>query len=324
MTAPTPLSASTGPLLADYDALLVDLDGVVYVGQQPIAGAREGLESARKAGVAVTFVTNNAAHTAGDVVAQLTALSVAAAPEEVVTSSMAAADLLSRDLPPGSTVLVVGGAGLWSAINDAGLRPVRTADGVAAVVQGWGPEVAWTDLAEAAVALRAGARWVATNLDRTLPSPRGPLPGSGSLVAAVETATGRRPDAVAGKPNPPLFDAARRRTGSRRPLMVGDRLDTDIAGAVTAGIPALLVLTGVSSAADLLAAPPEQRPTYLGRDLSALSRRQPTVDATGAVHRETTAADDGLDGLRSAAARAWSGALRPEEYDATLTALDLG
>ena len=322
MTGPA-LAAATRPLLDEYDALMLDLDGVVYLDDQPIPGAPEALARVHQAGRAVTFVTNNAAHTPADVVARLTALGVKATDEEVVTSSMAAADLLAADLPAGSPVLVVGGRGLWSAVEAAGLTPSRTADGVAAVVQGWGPDVAWADLAEATVALRAGARWVATNLDRTLPSPRGPLPGSGSLVAAVQTATGRDPDAVAGKPHAPLFDAARRRTGDGPALMVGDRLDTDIAGAVAAGLPTLLVLTGVSTAADLLAADPASRPTYLGRDLGALFTTHPAVDADGTVHRVAGQDDDGLDGLRSIAARAWSGDLPQEQYDAALKTLDL-
>lgn len=322
MTRPA-LAAATRPLLDCYDALLLDLDGVVYLDDQPVAGAREALERVHHAGRAVTYVTNNAAHTPADVVARLTSLGIAATEAEVVTSSMAAADLLAADLPAGSPVLVVGGRGLWSAVEAAGLSPRRTADEVAAVVQGWGPEVAWADLAEAAVALRGGARWIATNLDRTLPSPRGPLPGSGSLVAAVQTATGRSPDAVAGKPFAPLFDAARRRSGDGTALMVGDRLDTDIAGAVAADIPTLLVLTGVSTAADLLAAAPESRPTYLGRHLGALMTTHPAVDADGTVHREPGQADDGLDALRSLAARAWSGAMPPEQYDEALETLDL-
>ena len=322
MTGPS-LAAATRPLLETYDALLLDLDGVVYLDDDAIAGAPEALRRARADDLTVSFVTNNAAHTPADVVARLTGLGVAATEDEVVTSSMAAADLLAADLPTGSTVLVVGGRGLWSAVEAAGLTPSRTAEGAVAVAQGWGPDVAWADLAEAAVALRAGARWVATNLDRTLPSPRGPLPGSGSLVAAVQTATGRSPDAVAGKPHRPLFDAARGRGGSLRPLMVGDRLDTDIAGAQDAGIPALLVLTGVATAADLLAAAAGSRPTYLGRDLGALTTTHPAVDPDGTVHREPGDPDDGLDGLRSLAARAWSGDLPPDEYDAALKTLDL-
>lgn len=322
MTRPS-LAAATRSLLETYDALLLDLDGVVYLDDEAIAGAPEALRQARDGDRTVTFVTNNAAHTPADVVARLTRLGIAASDAEVVTSSMAAADMLAADLPAGSTVLVVGGRGLWSAVEAAGLAPSRTADGAVAVAQGWGPDVAWADLAEAAVALRAGARWVATNLDRTLPSPRGPLPGSGSLVAAVQTATGRSPDAVAGKPHRPLFDAARRRSGGGQPLMVGDRLDTDIAGAEAAGIPALLVLTGVATAADLLAAGAGSRPTYLGRDLGALTTTHPAIDPDGTVHREPGAADDGLDRLRSLAARAWNGVLPPEEYDAALSTLDL-
>lgn len=299
------LSASTAPLVECYDALLLDLDGVVYLDDQPVAGAVGALQQARDAGLAITFVTNNAAHTPGDVVDRLESLGVKADTEEVVTSSMAAADLLAAELPASAPVLVVGGRGLWSAVEAAGLIPTRKADGVAAVAQGWGPDVAWADLAEATVALRAGARWVATNLDRTLPSPRGPLPGSGALIAAVRIASGREPDAVAGKPYPPLLDAARRRSRGARPLVVGDRLDTDIAGAVAADLPSLLVLTGVSQPADLIAAPADQRPTYLGKDLAALTRPQPSVAADGTVEHEPGESDDGLDGLRAEAIRAW-------------------
>jgi glycerol-1-phosphatase len=316
-------AATTKPLLECYDALLLDLDGVVYLDDQPIAGAREALAQVRKAGRAVAYVTNNAAHTPADVVARLTGLGIAADNAEVITSSMAAADLLAADLPAGSLVLVVGGKGLWAAVESAGLRPSRSAAGCAAVVQGWGPDVGWSDLAEVTVALRAGVRWVATNLDRTLPSARGPLPGSGALIAAVQTATGRSPDAVAGKPYAPLFDAARRHSGGGSALMVGDRLDTDIAGALATAIPTLLVLTGVAGAIDLLSASPESRPTYVGRDLAALTVRHPLVDADGTVHRDPGDYDDGLDGLRSAAARAWSGELPEEQYDATLRTLDL-
>lgn len=319
----SPLSASRSTLLAAYDALLLDLDGVVYLDDQPVAGAPQALRGARAAGIGVTFVTNNAAHTPTDVVDRLTGLGIEASLDEIVTSSMAAADLLAAELSPGTSVLVVGGQGLWAAVEAVGLTPTRSADHAKAVVQGWGPEVAWADLAEAAVALRAGARWIATNLDRTLPSPRGPLPGSGSLIAAVRTATGRDPDLVAGKPYPPLFEAARRHTSGEKPLMVGDRLDTDIAGAATAGIPTLLVLTGVSGAADLLAAPSAQRPTYLGRDLGALDRPHPSVDPDGAVHRLPGDQDDGLDALRAAAVRAWNGALAPDRYAATVSELDL-
>ncbi|MBA3906504.1 MAG: HAD hydrolase-like protein, partial [Pseudonocardiales bacterium] len=140
-----------------------------------------------------------------------------------------------------------------------------------AVVQGHSPDTGWRVLAEATVALRAGALWVACNLDPTLPTERGPLPGNGSMVAALRMASGLEPQ-VAGKPAPALVDASVRRTGAQRPLMIGDRLDTDIEGGRLAGMPTLLVLTGVSDAAELLAAPPPRRPDFVGADLGALTR----------------------------------------------------
>jgi len=257
-------------LIDSYDALLVDLDGVVYLGDEPIAGAAQALDEARAGDVRVVFVTNNAARTATEVAAGLTAMGVPASPDEVLTSSMAAADLLGHRLAPGASVLVVGGAGLREPITAAGLRPVAVADDTtAAVVQGWSPDLTWALLAEASVALRRGVPWIATNRDATLPSPRGPLPGNGSMVAALALATGREPEVV-GKPEPALLRAATAAAKASRPLVVGDRLDTDIAGANAAGLPSLLVLTGVSQSAQLKDAPPEQRPTYVGRGLAAL------------------------------------------------------
>jgi ribonucleotide monophosphatase NagD (HAD superfamily) len=187
--------------------------------------------------------------------------------------------------------LVVGAEALRAEVRDAGLKVVATAeDKPSAVVQGYGPDVGWRVLSEAALSIRAGAIWVATNTDRTLPSPRGPLPGNGSLVAVIRTALDREPDLVVGKPEPALFTTAASLSKSEKPLAVGDRLDTDIQGAVGAGMPSLLVLTGVSGPADLLAAPPEQRPTYVAADLSGLFR--PAADAVVPVDA------DELDGWR--------------------------
>jgi hypothetical protein len=167
-------------------------------------------------------------------------------------------------------VLVVGAPWLAESVANAGLVPVRLAtDGPAAVVQGHSPDNGWRELAEACIAIRGGADWVACNVDSTLPTDRGLLPGNGAMVAALTAATGLRPR-VAGKPERPLLDAAIRLVSSQRPLVVGDRLDTDIACAVAAGSSSLLVFTGVSTAADLLAAVPAQRPTYLAFDLRGL------------------------------------------------------
>jgi HAD superfamily hydrolase (TIGR01450 family) len=340
LDAPSVLQSSPRPLVETHDALLVDLDGVVQLDDQPVPGAPDVLGRVRDRGLRVAFITNNAARAPEEVAARLSRLGVEAAPTEVVTSSMAAADVLAAALPPGAEVLVIGGPGLWAAIAGVGLQPVRSAESrPPAVAQGWGPDVAWRDLAEGAVALRAGARWVVTNRDATLPSPRGPLPGSGSLVAALVTATGLEPADVVGKPGPSLFEAARRRTGAERPLVVGDRLDTDIAGAVNAGMPSLVVLTGVSRPLDLLSAEPPARPSYLGRDIAALEIPHPpvavegerascgqvTVTSDGIVKRSSASASsgDGLDGLRAACVLAWRGVLDPDRFDGVLRDLDL-
>ena len=263
----------TAALADDYDLIVFDLDGVVYLIDRPIPGAAEAVERLRAGGTPVAYVTNNASRRAGDVAHLLTGMGVPAAAGEVLTSAAAAAALLTEKLPAGAPVLVVGADALRAEVRDAGLRPVEAYDDQpAAVVQGYGPDVGWRILAEAALSVRAGAIWVATNTDRTLPSPRGPLPGNGSLVAVLRTALGRGPDLVVGKPEPALFTTAAARSGARRPLVVGDRLDTDIEGAVGAGIDSLLVLTGVSGPAELLSAPPERRPAFLAADLSGLFR----------------------------------------------------
>ncbi|MEV4642396.1 HAD-IIA family hydrolase [Actinoplanes sp. NPDC049548] len=261
----------SGALVDAYDLVIFDLDGVVYLIDKPIAGAAEAVERLRAAGTSVAYATNNASRRAGDVAALLTGMGVPAAADEVLTSAGAAAAMLAGRLPAGAPVLVVGAEALRAEVRDAGLTPVeRLDDEPAAVVQGYGPEVGWKILAEASLAVRAGALWMATNTDRTLPSPRGPLPGNGSLVSVLRTALNREPDVVVGKPAPALFETAATKSGSQRPLVVGDRLDTDIEGAVGAGMDSLLVLTGVSGPADLLAAPPSRRPTYVAADLSGL------------------------------------------------------
>jgi glycerol-1-phosphatase len=254
-----------------YDVALVDLDGVIYVGIQPVDHAASALASARAAGMRLAFVTNNAARRPEAVAEQLTDLGVAASASEVVTSAQAAARLLAERLPAGARVLVVGGEGLVAALTELGLTPVaRAADDPAAVVSGFHPDVGWRLLAEGAYAVAAGLPWVASNVDPTIPMPQGNAPGNGALVEAVRLATGRRP-VVAGKPEPPIHREAVLRTGAHNPLVIGDRLDTDIAGAARTGTDSLLVLTGVTSALDLITAGPESRPTYVARDLRALS-----------------------------------------------------
>jgi HAD superfamily hydrolase (TIGR01450 family) len=269
----------TDNLVDPYDLVVLDLDGVVILTDKPIPGAVEAVARLRGAGKRLAFATNNASRRADEVADLLGGLGLPAAPDEVLTSAGAAARVLADRLPAGANVLVVGADALRTEVRDAGLVPVEKADEEpVAVVQGYGPAVGWAQLAEACLAVRAGALWVATNTDRTLPSPRGPLPGNGSLVAVLRTALDREPDLVVGKPEPALFHAAAKAAGAQRPLVVGDRLDTDIEGANRAGFDSLLVLTGVSTADEMRAAPSERRPTYVAPDVSGLFAPPNRVD----------------------------------------------
>jgi glycerol 3-phosphatase-2 len=271
------LSASEQPLAQVYDVALLDLDGVVYIGSDPVAGAAEALRAARAEGMRLAFVTNNASRTPEMVAKHLTELGIAAQPEEVVTSAQAAAHYLADRLPSGSRVLVLGTVGLYEALGERGLVPVsKDDDDVAAVVQGYSPTLDWHQLAEGAMAIHRRVPWVATNLDPTVPSPRGPLPGNGSLVAALRYATGAQPVAV-GKPQPTMHQESVQRSGAHRPIVIGDRLDTDIEGADAVGCASLLVLTGVTSVAELIGAVRHQRPTYLAEDLGGLLQPHPAT-----------------------------------------------
>src|SRR6202012_2645563 len=260
-------SADVGTLAQQYDCLLLDLDGTVFRGHALTEGAAESLDkvSGRK-----LFVTNNASRSAGEVAEHLRDIGLKATADDVVTSAQSAAHVLAAQLAPESRVLVVGTDSLADEIAAVGLRPVRLfEDKPHAVVQGHSTETAWINLAEAALAIRAGALWVAANVDATLPTERGLLPGNGSMVAALKTATDAEPQ-VAGKPAPTLMRDALARGSFRTPLVVGDRLDTDIAGATAAERPSLFVLAGVHSARAAVYAVPDQRPTHIGHDLRAL------------------------------------------------------
>ena len=254
-------------LAQEYDCLLIDLDGTVFRGRQPTEGAVQALDEAASRKL---FVTNNASRSADEVAAHLRELGFTATDADVVTSAQSAAHLLAGHLSPDSRVLIVGTEALANEIAAVGLRPVRRyEDNPVAVVQGLSTTIGWPDLAEAALAIRAGALWVAANVDPTLPTERGLLPGNGSLVAALRTATGAEPQ-VAGKPGPQLMTDAVARGDFHAPLVIGDRLDTDIEGANAAGLPSLMVLTGVNTARDAVYAEPTQRPTYIGHDLRSL------------------------------------------------------
>ncbi|WP_082589993.1 HAD-IIA family hydrolase [Phycicoccus sp. Soil748] len=262
-------------LIERYSAVVCDLDGVVYRGPEAVDHAVSALSSLS---VPIVYATNNASRPPGEVAAHLTELGLHASGRDVATSSQAGAEVLARHLPRGAGVLAVGGSGVHEALQAKGFRVLEPRDlredaslRPEGVLQGYGQDVTASDLAEAAYAVAAGALWVATNTDETLPTHRGTAPGNGMLVAAVRRAVDRDP-VVVGKPEAPLYElcADRLDMPARRVLAVGDRLETDVAGAVATGMDSVLVLTGVDSVTTLATAPPAMRPTYLVEDLRAL------------------------------------------------------
>lgn len=273
--------------LTGRDAVLADLDGVVYAGPDALPHAIDSLNRVAQS-MRLGYITNNAARTDASVAEHLTGLGLTVAADEVVTSPQAAMRLLATMVPAPATILIVGGEGLVVEAEKAGYSVTRSAeDSPAAVVQGFSPDVAWTDLAEAAFALKVpedegGIPWISTNTDWTIPRERGVAPGNGTLVSAVHTAIGRL-STVAGKPETPIFEEAIARFGAQRPLFLGDRLDTDIMGAVRAGIDSALVLTGIDRPKHVLAAPQGSRPDYILADLRDLHVPYPQTAETDGV-----------------------------------------
>ncbi|WP_084040164.1 HAD-IIA family hydrolase [Demequina sp. NBRC 110053] len=326
------LLGSDQPLQTAFDAALVDLDGVAYRGPHAIPSAPPALEAARAAGMRVVFVTNNASREPVTVAEHLTELGMPTTEDEVMTAAQAVAALMLESLEAGSSVYVVGGQGLRTAVTGAGYRIVDSAaDGPDAVVQGFSPDVSWKELAEASYAISAGARFFASNKDLTIPNDRGTAPGNGSLVNVVVTATGVEPPG-AGKPEPAMFRLAADKAHAQRPLVIGDRLDTDLKGARAAGFPGLQVLTGVDGVREAILASPVERPSFLGRDLTALAMAHPAPErhgdrwtvgaatawvAGGRLHLEVDGpgTDDGLDPARAACAAAWATADYGREVD---------
>ncbi|MFC8131409.1 HAD hydrolase-like protein [Streptomyces sp. NPDC057302] len=321
-TVRTRPEGSRNVLSEAYDTALLDLDGVVYAGGHAIAHAVESLGTARAGGMHLAYVTNNALRTPDAVAEHLTELGISTGAADVITSAQAAARLVSEQVPAGARVLVIGGEGLRVALRERGLEPVESADdGPVAVVQGYGgPDMAWGRFAEACYAIARGVPWFASNTDLTIPGARGIAPGNGAAVEVVRIATGAEPQ-VAGKPLPPMHRETILRTGAERPLVVGDRLDTDIEGAFNGEVDSLLVLTGVTDGAQLLAAPPEHRPTYVDADLRGMLTGQPEVTSAdggfgcggwtaSARGQELVLDGEGevMDGLRALCAAAWTAA----------------
>lgn len=319
------LRAADRPLNELHDAMLLDLDGVVYIGSRAVPSAPEAVDKARAAGARVAFVTNNAGRTPARIAEQLNHMGVSANPQDVVTSAEAAARLVGERCPTGSRVLVLGDTGLRQAVRKMGLRPVTTAqEPVAAVVQGYSRNMTRDLLDQGALAVLQGAFYVASNADATAPSEQGITPANGAFVQVIKHATGVDP-VVAGKPMRPLHEEGMLRTGASTPLVVGDRLDTDIEGAVVHGASGMLVLSGVATPLEVLAAPKHQRPAFLAWDVSGMNTTHPAVPHDGSRTRcggwtvtvdagEVTLEGSGerLDGLRALCTAVWSdGAVDP-------------
>lgn len=332
------LQAADRPLNELHDAMLLDLDGVVYIGAEAVPAAPEAIGKARAAGVKVAFVTNNAGRTPARIAEHLTHLGVPAAPEDVVTSAEAAARLIAERFPSGSDVLVVGDTGLRQAVRRMGLRPVTIADAsTVAVVQGFSRTMNRELLDQGALAVARGAYYVASNADATAPGEWGITPANGSFVRVIAHATGVEP-VIAGKPMRPLHEEGILRTGATDPLIVGDRLDTDIEGATTHGAAGLLVLSGVVTPRDLVAAPPHQRPRYLSWDVSGMNETHPGprregdrsecggwTTTTGAGAVELSGNGDRLDGLRALCDAVWAdGSIDPTGESVTAALRVLG
>ena len=328
----------TRPALIDaYDGVLFDLDGVIYLGPIAVPGAAEGIALLRGRGIKIGFVTNNAARPPEAVAEHLVEIGIDATAADVVTSAQAGAHLVLKRFGVGARVLLVGGEGVADAVSEAGMIGVRSADDdPIAVLQGYGFDLTFRELNEAAIAIQRGAYWVATNTDPTRPIDRGLVPGNGPAVAAVRLTVDHDPE-VAGKPYRPLLDDTVERLGATRPLFVGDRLDTDIGGAVNAGLDSMLVLSGAHGPRELLRATPAERPTYLGEDLRAVLRpAAEVVVAADGVHcgPAVAYAEDGalvvagdgslVESTWAAVHVAWAAADRGEDlrHDDALAVLD--
>ena len=318
------------PVAETYRLALLDLDGVVYRGKNPVDHAAASIRAAEAAGMTIEYTTNNSSRFQRVVADQLHGFDLDVEPRQVITSSVVAARMVARHMPAGAKVLVLGAAHLREEVAAAGLTVVESAaDEPAAVIQGWYPDMTWSQMAEVAYAVERGATYFVTNRDLTIPREMGIAPGCGSMIQAVMNATGVEPVASAGKPESAMYDEARLLAAGddAQPvdkalcLAIGDRLDTDIEAGTRGGYDALAVLTGVTNPRELMLAPAHLRPSYIVADLRGLLEAQPPVDRLDggqwrcrdahATLDETTATlgvDDAtsMDALRAACCAAWS------------------
>jgi HAD superfamily hydrolase (TIGR01450 family) len=309
---------SSDVLANAYDTALLDLDGVVYIGQDTVPGVIGALNQAHEEfGMTLTCVTNNASRSPQRVADHLVQLGLKVSAADVVTSAQAGAAELAKLIPQGSRVFVLGSQDLAREVELVGLLASHDDSlNYDAIIQGYWPDMPWRILDFAAELLRSGVPWVATNMDMTIPTPTGVAPGNGSIVQALGQSVNREPTLVAGKPETPLMQQSIDRTNSKRPLVVGDRLDTDIHGANNVGVDSLLVLSGVTTLTEILHAPVELRPTYIAWDATEILKPQIGVRFVGKVsscggwqvlNGEIFGPGDALNGFKAIAVSYWNG-----------------
>jgi glycerol-1-phosphatase len=263
------LGLALSPLVRRYDQLILDLDGCVWLGEEPVPGSPEAIAELRAEGKRVAFVTNNPRRAGEEYVTKLWGIGVQASVADVVTAGGAVQHLLA-ETRKGKTAFVIGTDALRGHVADAGVRVLNGTDLASRaelVVVGGTDDLVFADLRDASLAVRRGAELIATGRDPTYPMPEGAWPGTGAILAAVETATGVSAQIV-GKPEPQLLLTAVDRLGDGRTLVVGDRLDADVAAAAAAGLDAALVLSGGTTADEARSAEP--KPVAVAETLAEL------------------------------------------------------
>ena len=230
--------------------LILDMDGVLWTDSAPIGNLPGIFSRIKELGLTVAMATNNSTRTVDQYVERLHAFGVSVEPWQVVTSSLAVADMMKRQLPAGAPIFAIGEQGLRDVLKAASfeLLSVEQADRAEAVVFGVDREINFDKMREATLLVRAGKPFFATNPDRTFPTPRGQIPGAGAWISVIVTATDIQP-IYAGKPYPYILELALKRINTPREttFVVGDRLETDIAGGQSLGFPTVLVLSGIST-----------------------------------------------------------------------------
>jgi 4-nitrophenyl phosphatase len=237
------------PSLTDIKHLIIDMDGVLYLGDQPAPRLREFFDFLRDRSITFILATNNSTRTPEDYAAKLERMGVTVLPQEVLVSGQATARFLAREYPHGTRAHVFGMPALKQAMTDEGF--VLADENVQLVVASMDREVTFEKLKRATLLIRSGARFIATNLDPTNPTEEGLLPGTGAMIAALETASETKPQAI-GKPEPTMYQLAMEQMGAKieTTAAIGDRADTDILGGKRAGITTICVLSGSSDRAE--------------------------------------------------------------------------